>query len=115
MEWCQTYRADPAQGLVRRQPCQTEPVTDRRTTTNAASIHANERLGSKANSVDGQHWSVEDLAQVVRERYRVEYQSRSSYIHLRRICGFSYQKTEKVFKSRSAMKIADFEEQVEKN
>jgi len=31
-----------------------------------------------------------------------------------RLCGFSYQKTEKIFKSRSQIKVADFEEQLEK-
>ena len=52
---------------------------------------------------------------VVREKYGVEYQSRTSYRYLLDLCGFSYQKTEKVFKSRSETKVADFEEQLEKN
>jgi transposase len=58
---------------------------------------------------------VEDLAHEVRERYGVEYQSRTSYGRLLRLCGFSYQKTEKIFKSRGQIKVADFEEQLEKN
>jgi len=74
-----------------------------------------ERLGHKATTGDGQFWTVEDVAFVVRERYGVEYQSRTSCIRLLDLCGFSYQKTEKVFKSRSATKVADFEEQLEKN
>jgi len=119
MEWCRAYRADHAQGLV-----------DKRAGGNRAKLSKleieelqqmlhqympKERFGSNANTVDGQYWSVEDVAQVVRERYGVEYQSRTSYIHLLRLCGFSYQKTEKVFKSRSEMKVAEFEEQLEKN
>jgi transposase len=72
-----------------------------------------ERLGSKA--IDGQFWSVADLALVVPERYGVEYQSRTSYVRLLQVCGFSSQKTEKVFKSRSQTKVAEFEEQLEKN
>ena len=42
---------------------------------------------------------------------------RTSYTGLLALCGFSYQKTEKVFifKSRSESKVADFEEQLEKN
>ena len=119
MEWCQAYRADPAQGLVdKRAGGNRAKLSQLQIEELQQMLHQytpKERLGSKANSVDGQHWSVEDLAQVVRERYRVEYQSRTSYIHLLRLCGFSYQKTEKVFKFRSAMKMADFEEQVEKN
>lgn len=119
MEWCRSYREDHAQGLI-----------DKRIGGNRAKLSKleieelqemlhqytpKERLGAKASSAAGQYWSVEDLAQIVRERYGVEYQSRTSYTHLLRLCGFSYQKTEKVFKSRSAMKVAEFEEQLEKN
>lgn len=119
MEWCRAYREDPSQGLI-----------DKRLGGNRAKLSQfqqeelqqmlhqytpKERLGTKASSVDGQYWSVEDLVQVVRERYGVEYQSRTSYIQLLRQCGFSYQKTAKVFKSRSEAKVADFEEQLEKN
>jgi transposase len=74
-----------------------------------------ERLGPRASTPDGQYWSVEDLALIVREQNGVEYESRTSYRHLLHVCGFSYQKTEKVFKSRSQTKVADFEEQLEKN
>jgi transposase len=117
MEWCCAYRADPSQGLV-----------DKRIGGNRAKLSSlqveelqhmlhqyipKERLGSKAS--DGQFWSVDDLALVVRERYGVDYQSHTSYLRLLHLCGFSYQKTEKVFKSRSETKVADFEEQLEKN
>ena len=74
-----------------------------------------ERLGPRANTADGQFWSVEDLVLIVREQYGVEYQSRTSYRHLLHQCGFSYQKTQKVFKSRREAKVVDFEEQLEKN
>jgi transposase len=119
MEWCRAYRADPSQGLV-----------DKRVGGNRAKLSKlqieelqqllheytpKERLGSKASTVDGKYWNVEDLAQIVREHYGVEYQSRTSYTQLLRLCGFSFQKTEKVFKSRSEMKVAEFEEQLEKN
>jgi transposase len=119
MEWCRAYREDPAQGLV-----------DKRAGGNRANLSKlqieelqqvlhqytpKERFGSKASTVNGQYWSVEDLVQVVREQYGVEYKSRASYTNLLGLCGFSYQKTEKVFKSRSAAKVADFEEQLEKN
>ena len=74
-----------------------------------------ELYGANASTVDGQFWTIEDLSHMVRERYGVEYKSRTSYTSLLRLCGFSYQKTEKVFKSRSQTKVADFEEQFEKN
>jgi len=119
MEWCRAYREDHSQGLV-----------DKRAGGNRAKLNKlqieelqqvlyqytpKERLGPKASTVDGQFWSVEDLALVVREQYGVEYQSRTSYSQLLHLCGFSYQKTEKVFKSRRETQVADFEEQLEKN
>jgi len=119
MEWCRAYRADHSQGLI-----------DKRVGGNRAKLGKlqieelqqmlhqytpKEHLGYKASTADGQFWTVEDLVLVVRERYGVEYQSRTSYSRLLRLCGFSYQKSEKIFKSRSQIKIADFEEQLEKN
>jgi transposase len=119
MEWCRAYRADHSQGLVDKR------VGGNRAKLSQLQIEAlqqmlhqytpKERLGRKASTADGQFWTVEDLALVVGERYGVEYQSRTSYSSLLRLCGFSYQKTEKIFKSRSQVKVADFEEQLEKN
>ena len=119
MEWCRAYRADHSQGLVDKR------VGGNRARLSKLQIEAlqqmlhqytpKERLGPKANTVNGQFWSVEDLALIVREQYGVEYQSRTSYSQLLHVCGFSYQKTEKVFKSRRESKVADFEEQLEKN
>ena len=119
MEWCRAYRADHSQGLI-----------DHRTGGNSAKLNKmqieelqqklhqytpKELFGTKASTVDGQFWTVEDLIHVVREQYGVEYKSRTSYTNLLSLCGFSYQKTEKIFKSRSQTKVADFEEQLEKN
>ena len=118
MEWCRAYRADRSQGLVDKR------IGGNRAKLSKLQIEAlqqmlheytpKERLGPKASTVDGQFWSVEDLALVVREQYGVEYQSRTSYSQLLHLCGFSYQKTEKVFKSRRETQVADFEEQLEK-
>jgi len=119
MEWCRVYREDHSQGLVdKRVGGNRAKLSKLQLEELQQTLHQytpKERLGSNASTVDGQYWSVEDLVQVVRERYGVEYQSRSSYIQLLRQCGFSYQRTEKVFKSRSEAKVADFEEQLEKN
>lgn len=119
MEWCRAYREDHSQGLVDKRVGGTRAKLSKLELEELQrTLHQytpKERLGTKASSADGQYWSVEDLLQVVRERYGVEYQSRTSYTQLLRQCGFSYQKTEKVFKSRSETKVADFEEQLEKN
>lgn len=119
MEWCRAYRADPWQGLV-----------DHRIGGNSAKLSKlqieelqqvlhqytpKELFGASASTSDAQFWTVEDLIQMVRKQYDIEYKSRSSYISLLSLCGFSYQKTEKIFKSRSQTKVADFEEQLEKN
>ena len=119
MEWCRAYRADHSQGLVDKR------VGGNRAKLSQLEIEAlqqmlhqytpKERLGRKASTAAGQFWTVEDLVLVVRERYGVEYQSRTSYSSLLRLCDFSYQKTEKIFKSRSQTRVADFEEQLEKN
>lgn len=113
MEWCRAYRADHSQGLVDHQAggnraklskLQIEELQEK--------LHQytpKELCGAKASTANGQFWTVEDLALVVRERYGVEYKSRTSYTSLLSLCGFSYQQTEKIFKSHSQTKVADFE------
>jgi transposase len=119
MEWCRAYREDHAQGLVDKRAGGNRAKLSRLQIEELQQIlhqyTPKERLGPKASTADGQFWSVEDLALIVREKHGVEYQSRTSYSCLLRLCGFSYQKTEKVFKSRCETKVADFEEQLEKN
>jgi transposase len=69
----------------------------------------------KVATADGLFWSVPDLQKAVKQWYGVEYKTAASYHRLFRICDFSYQRTAKVFRSRSEMKVAEFEEMVEKN
>ncbi len=72
-------------------------------------------LGAQVHTSSGQFWTVEDLQDAVHRWYGVQYQSRVSYYNLFHRCGFSYQRTEKVFKSQRPAEIAAFQEQVEKN
>ena len=119
LEWCRAYRKDPSQGLVdKRNGGNRAKLSQLQIEALQQVLHQytpKERLGTKASTLDGQYWNVEDLAQIVQEQYGVEYRSRASYARLLRLCGFSYQKTAKIFKSRSQTKVADFEEQLEKN
>jgi transposase len=119
MEWCCAYREDHSQGLVdKRLGGNRAKLSKLQVEELQWTLHQytpKERLGPRASTVDGQFWSVEDLALVVGERYGDEYQSRTTYSQLLHLCGFSYQKTEKVFKSHRQTKVADFEEQLEKN
>lgn len=119
MEWCRAYRADPSQGLVdHRIGGNSAKLSKMQIEELQQKLHQytpKELFGANASTISGQFWTVEDLIQVVREQYGVEYKSRTSYTSLLSLCGFSYQKTEKIFKSRSQSKVADFEEQLEKN
>lgn len=118
MEWCRAYRQDAVQGLVdKRAGGNSAKLTKYQIEELQQRLHQytpGELFGARATTADGQFWTVEALAKVVQEQYGVEYKSRSSYINLLALCGFSYQKTEKVFRSRSEAKVADFEEQLEK-
>ena len=63
----------------------------------------------------GQFWTVSDLAIAVDQWYGVIYKDRGSYRNLLHGCGFSYQKAERVYKSRpSEVEIAEFEAELEK-
>jgi len=72
-------------------------------------------LSPEIRNSSGRFWTVSDLAIAVEEWYGVIYQDRGSYRNLLHRCGFSYQKTEKVYKSRpSEVEIAEFEAELEK-
>jgi transposase len=63
----------------------------------------------------GQFWTVSDLQVVIQQWYGVEYATRDSYQRLLEESGFSYQRTEKVYRSRpDAQTVADFEAELEK-
>ena len=119
MEWCRQYRRAGSASLVdkraggnRAKLGQTE-LADLRIRLQAytpASL-----FGPTAATSDGQFWTVPDLARAVEQWYGVTYQSPSSYHRLFALCEFSYQHPARVYKSRSERKVADFEEQLEKN
>jgi hypothetical protein len=64
---------------------------------------------------DGRHWTVPDLRQAVERWTGVVYQDAQSYRNLFAHCGFSYQRTERQYRSRKEADVAAFSEQVEKN
>jgi transposase len=60
-------------------------------------------------------WTVSDIKIVVKAWYAVAYAAWDSYRCLLHECGFSYQRTEKVYRSRpNEQTIADFEAELEK-
>lgn len=63
----------------------------------------------------GRFWTVSDLRIALRQWYGVTYKKDDSYHHLFHECGLSYQRTQKVYRSRPAPQvIADFEAELEK-
>lgn len=72
-------------------------------------------ISAEVRISQGQFWTVSDLQMVVREWYGVEYATRDSYHSLLEDCGFSYQRTEKVYRAQpDATVVADFEAELEK-
>lgn len=63
----------------------------------------------------GQFWTVSDLRIAVQHWYGVSYHSEDSYLHLLHAGGFSYQRAERVYRSRpNAQTVNNFEAELEK-
>jgi len=63
----------------------------------------------------GEFWTVSDLQIMVKTWYGVEYRTESTYRNLLHECGFNYQRTEKIYRSRpDEQTITDFEAELEK-
>ena len=119
MEWCRAYRSAGIAGLVDKRaggnraklkPTQIEDLRGRLQMYAPLDV-----FGAAASTADGRFWTVSDLQRAVEQWYGVSYRNSRSYHCLFDLCGFSYQRPAKVYKSRSASKVAEFEEQLEKN
>jgi transposase len=119
MDWCRLFRSHGVAAL-----------RDHRLGGNRAKLTLQQReavrvdlhlytprqlFGSDTATADGQFWTIPDLKRAVREWFGVTWDSPTSYRTLLIDSGFSYQRTQKVFKSRSERDILAFEEQLEKN
>jgi transposase len=118
MGWCRKYREggvstleDHRLGGNRAELTKAE-IEHLRTQLHAYTPRA--LFGPEAATLDGQFWTVEDLQRAVQSWYQVAYRSRSSYLRLFALCGFSYHRPTRVFKSRREADVAAFEEQLEK-
>jgi transposase len=119
MEWCRNYRAEGIAGLANKRVggnaarltrSQIQDLKNRLHTYTPAQL-----FSESAATADGQFWTVPDLRRAIWHWYGVSYQSPSSYLRYFDICGFSYQRPDKVYKSRSEAKVLEFEAQLEKN
>jgi len=119
MEWCRKYRTDGIASLIdkrvggNRAKLKWAEIEDLR---GRLRLYAPTQLfGATAATADGQFWTVEDLHRALERWYGVSYRSRTSYHRLLDLCGFSYQRPAKAYKSRSEAKVFEFEIQLEKN
>jgi transposase len=119
MEWCAAYRQQGSNALLdkrlggnraRLTKAQIQELKGRLHTYTPADL-----FGTRAATGDGQFWTIPDLQQAIQRWYGVTYRSRGSYHCYLDLCGFSYQRPQKVYKSRSEAKVAEFEAQLEKN
>jgi transposase len=119
MEWCRDYQAAGVTALVDQRiggnRALLTPQQLERLQYLLDSYSPGQLLGGQACVGSGQFWTVGDLAQVLRREFGVRYKSATSLRELLGKCGFSYQRPAKQYKSRSALKVAEFAEQLEKN
>ena len=116
--WCRQYQAEGLVGLAdKRVGGNHYKLSIGQKAEVASHLHQytpRQILGKATATASGEHWTTKDLQTAIYRWYSVLYNSPTSYWLLLAECGLSYQQTEKVFKSRSDFKVADFEEQLEK-
>lgn len=118
MEWCSKYQQRGLEGLKdhrggpvrsKLRPNQVLEVRDK-----LRQYCPRDVLGQWTQTTSGQYWTIEDLALALEGWYGVTWQSRVSYHSVFIACDFSYQRAEKVYKSRREADIAQFQALVEK-
>ena len=120
MDWWRSYRQDGLPGLADKRvggnralltPAQVTDLKERLHQYTPAQVLGPDHAGPG----EGSYWSIPDLQMVVKRWYQVEYRSQTSYRTLLHQCGFSYQRSEKVYRSRAEAAVVAFEEELEKN
>jgi len=118
MQWCRKYRRHGLAGLQdHRGGGRNAKLTAAQLTELAEKLRQSrpyDVFGGQSHTASGAHWTVRDVAQALEKWYGVRWQSRASYAQVLAACGFSYQRTEKVYKSRREREVLAFEAAVEK-
>ena len=118
MEWVQKYQSDGLDSLKdQRQGGNHFKLSQAQKAAIEEKVEQytpKQLLGDECATSCGAHWTGADLKQLIYQEYSVVYKSPTSYRVMLTEFGLSYQRTEKVFKSKSQLKQADFEEQLEK-
>jgi transposase len=74
-----------------------------------------EVMASDIRVSQGQFWTVSDLQIIIKIWYDISYKAVGSYRQLLHDCGFSYQRTESVYRSQpNPQAVVDFEAHLEK-
>jgi transposase len=119
LDWCRRYRTEGVSGLAdKRLGGNHHKLTTGQKKELRARLHRytpRQVLGGNTATAAGDHWTAADLKQAIYQWYDVIYQSPSSYWLILGESGLSYQRTETIFKNRSKVNVAAFEEQLEKN
>lgn len=120
LRWCEAYRRAGLAGLVDKRQGGNRALLSQAQIVDVAHKLQQYRpvdvLGPAGVATpSGQYWTVPDLQRALQQWHGVVFKSPSSYRQLFKRCGFSYQKTAKVFRSRSAQQVAAFAEALEKN
>lgn len=120
LRWCAKYRVGgPAALYDQRKGGNHRALTDEQVAGVRAKLQQYrpvDVLGeAHVATADGLYWTVGDLRQALTSWQGVTYKSDTSYRTLLKRCGYSYQRAGKQFRSRSEARLAEFEEQLEKN
>jgi transposase len=119
LDWCRLYRTGGLQALVdhRVGGNRAKLTPDQRQAVGAERHQYTPRqiFGADTATPDGQFWTIADLQRAVYQWFGVRWDSHTSYRTLLTACQFTYQRTQKIFKSRREVAVMTFEEQLEKN
>jgi len=119
MEWCRAYREQGVVGLLdKRKGGNRAALSTAQQEEVKRLLHTytpSQLLGPDKAADSPHYWTVPAVVQLVAQRYGVSYRSHTSGWKLLRHCGLTYQKAEKVFKSRSTRQVVEFEEWFEKS
>ncbi len=116
--WCACFRREGGVGLVdKRAGGNRAKLTADQIEAMHATMHRytpDQKFGVGKNG-GGQFWTLAAVRRLVKDSCEVVFDSDTSYRTLMHTCDMSFQKTQGVYKNRSAQKVAEFEEALEKN
>lgn len=119
LAWSRAYQRNGIGGLVDgRVGGNSAKLSEEQIETIQRKLHLyrpNQILRTAEYSGNGEFWGVRDLAMLLKREYEVVYRSANSYRTLLRKCELSRQRPAQQYKSRNELKVATFEEELEKN